>query len=275
MSVTSHARAVVAGAALALACSVVSFVPASADEGSYTPSSNDVNWMSQQCGGDPAIPNDVNVVMRDASVKASPETNRLAGYVFIAEVDTDRYPSGRGLCIAAAVVSFKDTPSTRYTYSGQLTLTGAATGDPSRSVTVTKPVTQIDDGVVYAASRGIFAAPNEAITARLSVSGTETATTAVVTKTVSKHKKAKQKRSAKKKYEKSVAAAKKAYKKAHHGSKASRAKAKKTYKARLKRAKARYSKAIRPTRKTVVVTPARTTSKPFTIVGSAEVPGTP
>jgi hypothetical protein len=274
MSVTSHVRAVVAGAALALACSLVAFVPASADEVPYR-IADELNQLSKICGGDPKVPNDKHVVVRDVSANSLPEFKRVAAYVYIAEVDNADFPTGRGLCIVGMMLSVKDTPPTKYTYpGGQLTLKVEAIGDPSRSLTVAAPIRQQDNGLAYA-WRSIAAAPNEAISAHVTVSGTETATTAAVTKTVSKHKKTKQKKYAKKKYEKSVAAAKKAHKKADHGSKANRAKAKKAYKARLKRARARYSKAVRPTKKTVVVTPARTVSRPFTIAGSAEVPGSP
>lgn len=274
MSLSSLTRAVVTGVGLALAFSALSFVPASADE---VPSriANEVNWLSERCGGDPKVPNDVNVVIRDVSANSSPESGRVGAYVYIAEVDVDKalYSSGRGLCIVGAMLSLKDTPPTKYTYpGGRLTLTAEPTGDPSRSVTLTDPIKQDVNGIAYAWTT-VLAAPTEAITARVSVSGTESATTPAVTKTVSKRKTTKQKRYAKGKYKKSVAWAKKAYKKADHGSKMKKAKAKRAYKARLKKAKSKYAKAIRPTRRRIVVTPASTSSKPFTIVGTATVPG--
>lgn len=273
---SSLTRAVITGAGVALAFSAVSFVPASAEE---VPSriANEVNWLSERCGGDPKVSNEVNVVIRDVSANSSPESGRVGAYVYIAEVDVDTalYPSGRGLCIVGAMLSLKDTPPTKYTYpGGRLTLTAEPTGDPSRSVTLTDPIKQDVNGIAYAWTT-VLAAPTEAITARVSVSGTESATTSAVTKTVSKRKTPKQKRYAKGKYKKSVAWAKKAYKKADHGSKTNKSKAKKAYKLRVKKAKEKYSKAVRPTKKKVVVTPARTTSKPFTIVGTADVPGSP
>ena len=274
MSVSSLTRAVVTGVGLALAFSALSFVPASADE---VPSriANEVNWLSERCGGDPKVPNDLNVVVRDVSANSSPESGRVGAYAYIAEVDVDTALdlSGRGLCIVGVMLSFKDTPPTKYTYPrGQLTLTAMPTDDPSRGVTLSDPIKQGANGIAYA-WQAVVAARTEAITARVSVSGTESATTPAVTKTVSKRKTPKQKRNAKGKYKKSVAWAKKAYKKADHGSKMKKAKAKRAYKARLKKAKSKYAKAIRPTRRRIVVTPTSTSSKPFTIVGTATVPG--
>lgn len=269
MTLSSLARTVGAAAALAVAGSALSIVPASATEATYTPDFATQTFMSQRCGGDAKVPNQLNAVILDVSKNYTDETHRIAGWVIIAEVDSK--DSGRMQCAVAVINTLADSATTSYSYAGSsLTITAEATGHPAEGFTRTSAIQKRADGTSVAYVGPIMAPKGLAISARMTVSGTETATTAAVTKTVKTSKKKSHKRAAKKTYQKSLKSAKKAYQKAHHGSKAKKAKATRAYKARRKAAKAKFSRAVAPKRKVVVVTPVTTVVTPFTITGHAE-----